>query len=213
MPVHTTGLWLTGTDRLASGRLTYDLYVGNAQAIVDGNLDPRTAGNDQGDTIYGANVGYRFEDAYDGLKLGISGFSVEISDDQALPNRTRVNMLNAYLVFDTDRWENLLEYYRFDNDDLSSAGASHRSSAGYVQLGYRLPFGTTYARYEQTDLDQDDPYFAQQLSGMSYDREAVGLRYDIDEKAALKVELSETRVTDRIEQQWNELLLQYAIRF
>ena len=34
LPAHTVGLWLAGANRMDAGRLTYDLYVGNAQRIV-----------------------------------------------------------------------------------------------------------------------------------------------------------------------------------
>jgi hypothetical protein len=62
-------------------------------------------------------------------------------------------------------------------------------------------------------LKQADPYFAQQNSGASYYRNALGLRFDIDLKSALKLELAETHVTDRAQRQYNEALVEYAIRF
>jgi hypothetical protein len=48
---------------------------------------------------------------------------------------------------------------------------------------------------------------------MSYYRDAVGLRFDIDLKSALKFELGHTKNTDRLVQEWNDVLMDYAIRF
>ena len=62
-------------------------------------------------------------------------------------------------------------------------------------------------------LDQSDKYFALQADGMSYYRTALGLRYDIDLKSALKLEFAHTKNTDRLVDQWTDAMLQYAIRF
>lgn len=214
LPVHTVGLWLTGGRPLDSGRLSYDAFIGNAQRIMDGSLDPLSGGSSHGGVIYGGNLGYHFDGALDGLKIGLSGFSDKISDDQQPQNFTRVNTINTYLAYDTDSWENMLELYFFENEDLSGGTGTHHSYAGFVQFGYRLPFeATPYVRYERADLDQTDNFFAHQLNGMSYYRYALGVRYDVDERSALKLELGETHLTDRNVQQWSEALLQYAIRF
>ncbi|MGH8865700.1 MAG: hypothetical protein ACREVZ_13825 [Burkholderiales bacterium] len=213
MPVHTVGVWVTGARRLAAGKLTYDLFTGNAQHIVGGSLNPHTAGTNDGDFIFGGNVGYEFSDALDGLKIGLSAFSSEIDDDQLPLNSTQVNSIGAYLAYDTDSWENIAEFYSFDNEDQSGDTGSHGSNVGFIQFGYRLRSATPYARYERAELDQTDNYFAQQLSGMSYYRYAGGVRFDLDEKSAFKLELADTHVTDRMVQQWNEALLQYSIRF
>src|SRR5215469_13747339 len=34
MPAHTTGLWLTGSERLGDAKVTYDAYIGNSQRIT-----------------------------------------------------------------------------------------------------------------------------------------------------------------------------------
>ena len=59
----------------------------------------------------------------------------------------------------------------------------------------------------------NDPYFAAQLNGNSYDREALGVRFDIDLSSVLKMEFAKTRYTDRHLTTYGEALLQYAIRF
>ena len=80
-------------------------------------------------------------------------------------------------------------------------------------MGYRGGRYTPYARYERGSFQQSDPYFAAQINGNSYDREALGVRFDIDLSSALKMEFAKTTFADRIIRTYGEALVQYAIRF
>ncbi len=212
LPAHTVGLWLAGANRMDMGRLTYDLYVGNAQRIVAGVIDTNNVGSPHGDAIYGGNLGF-LPQALDGFRVGVSAFTTKIEDDLAPRNLTRVNNYGVYVVYDTDRWENMAEYYHFDNDDLSGSTGKHQSDMGYVQIAYRAGTWIPYARYENADFDQTDNYFRAQRSGGSYYRTALGLRYELDWSSALKLEIAQTHETDRANEEYEEALVQYAIRF
>ncbi|HEY7377189.1 MAG TPA: hypothetical protein VH542_00745 [Steroidobacteraceae bacterium] len=212
MPAHAVGLWLQGVDRMDVGRLTYDVYVANAPRIVGGVIDSNNAGNAHGDALYGGNVGF-LPSSLDGFRVGLSAFSTKVQDDLVARNLTRVNNYGVYAVYDTDRWENMAEYYWFDNKDLSGTTGNHDSNMGFIQLAYRAGLWTPYARYERADLDQTDHYFSAQRFGNSYYRTALGLRYDLDWSSALKLEIAQTHVTDRDIDTYEEALMQYAIRF
>jgi len=213
LPAHAVGLWLQGSSRLDLGRVTYDAYVANAPRIVGGVLDSNNAGNAHGDALYGGNFGYLPGGSLDGLRFGVSAFGTKVQDDLVVRNLTRVNNYGVYAVYDTDRWENIAEYYWFDNKDLSGATGSHNSDMGFIQLAYRAGLWTPYARYEHSDLDQTDHYFSAQRFGNSYYRTALGVRYDLDWSSALKLEIAQTHVTDRNIDTYEEALMQYAIRF
>lgn len=213
LPAHTVGFWLAGDNRVGAGRLNYDVYVGNGQRIVNGTLDVRNGGNADGELIVGGNLGYFAEEFLGGLRFGVSAFAADIPDDRTPSNVTRVKNYGLYFVHETDRWENLLELYTFDNEDLSGATGTHRSDMGFVQLAYRAGLWTPYARYERSDFDQTDNYFAALQYGGSYDREALGARFDLDLTSALKFEVAQTRFTDRTQREYDEALVQYAIRF
>ncbi len=215
LPAHTVGLWLTGARRTSAGKLTYDLYVGNAQRVVNGTIDMNTAGGPHGGAMIGGNVGLLLGESLPGLKIGANVFRVEVENDNDLiaAARTRVNNYGLYAVYDTDRWENIAEYYLFDNTDLSGTSGKHQSEAGFVQLGYRTGRLIPYARYERAALEQGDNFFAAQQFGGSYYREALGVRFDLDLSSALKLELAQTHLTDRAREQYSEALMQYAIRF
>jgi hypothetical protein len=106
-----------------------------------------------------------------------------------------------------------VELYRFDDHELSAAGAPRRSTAGFAQLAYRFDRFTPYARYEHAALDQADPFFAAQTSGGSYRRGALGIRFDLALSSALKLELGHTVETDRLRDEFSDTLVQYAVRF
>ena len=215
MPAHTVGAWMTGFQRMGDSKLTYDLFVGNGQRIVDGTIDMNNPGNIHGNAIYGGNVGWLPSAALDGLKVGVSAFSTRIDIQDLIPEHyVRVNNVGAYSVYDTDLWEWLAEWYLFHNQDLTGGTGTHRSDAGFAQLGFRgwgrfIP----YVRYERAALQQSDPYFATQHFGQSYYRDAVGLRFDIDVKSAVKLEFANTQLTDRDRTDFGEALIQFAIRF
>jgi hypothetical protein len=214
VPAHTVGLWLTGSTHVGSGKLLYDVYAGNSQEIIKRVLDMRNAGNANGHMGGGARVAYQFSTgAAEGLTLGVHAFTARISDDAVPTNATRVLAYGGYAVYDTDQWENIAEIYLFDDRDINGGSGTHRSNAGFLQLGYRATWGVPYARYERTVLEQSDPYFAALEGGGSYHRIALGARFDIDLKSAIKLELAHTRLTDRSLEQYGEGLVQYAIRF
>lgn len=213
MPAHTVGLWASGAQHVGTGKLLYDLYGGNSQQIVDGGLDMRNAGSPQFNLMAGGRMAYQFNSgALEGLTLGLHALTARISADLPV-STTRLRVYGGYADYDTDQWENIAEVYVFSNEDLAGGSGTHRSNAGFVQFGYRVPWGVPYARFERTVLDQSDSYFAALNGGGSYSRAVLGLRLDVDLRSALKLELAHTRATDRARDQYGEGLVQYAIRF
>ncbi|MBI4985810.1 MAG: hypothetical protein HZC24_10855 [Rhodocyclales bacterium] len=241
LPAHTTGIWLSGSWGLERGRLGYDVFAGNAPQINgvaagsalgtagifspavnagtyggSGNLNLRHVGSTSHRTSTGFNAWFE-PDAWYGLRLGVHGLRAEVVDDAAAVNRTLLGMTGAYATYHpADSWEVLGEYYRFRNQDRSGGTGNHGSWAGFAQVGYTAGKWTPFARAERARLDQTDNYFGVQANGRSYARLAAGLRYDVDPKAALKIELHSTRQEDLgpgVSDTYPEIRLQYAIRF
>jgi hypothetical protein len=217
LPSHSVGLHLAGSVRAGEGKVQYDAYLANGTRIADGVLDFNPFKDDNANKLVGGNLRYEFGGALEGLTLGTHGFTQhagEFSGDSLVSN-TKVSMLGAFAVLDKDNWEVLTEYYRFRNKDLSGSTGTHSSWAGFAQAGYT--FGeawTPYLRFEKASLDQRDNYFAGQESGRSYKRQVMGLRYNLNEVSALKVELNHTtEENDLTESKANEARLQIAVRF
>jgi hypothetical protein len=221
LPVHTVGLWSTGTLKSGRGRLGYDLYVGNAPTIQmsdplvtgSGTLDPGLSGAGGRRATVGGNLRFEFGGALTGFSAGVHALTSHVVDTAAIPNATRLTMFGGWLAYLENDWEVLAEEYAFRNRDLSGASGSHSSNAWYAQLGRQFGQWTPYGRYEIASLDQADAYFAQQESGQSYKRMLVGVRYDLNPKTALKLEAHHTRLTDRATGSYSELRGQIAVRF
>jgi hypothetical protein len=213
LPVHTVGLLGTGAVSAGGGRVSYDLYTGNSPSIRDNTLNPNDIGRLESGSALGFNLGYLFGGNADGLKIGAHGYRGDVRDDASPANRTRLNILGAYAALDSPLWEVVAEYYDFRNDDLSGGSGQYASWAGFAQVGRRFDLWIPYARVERASLNQADKYFAMQASGRSYRRAALGLRYDLTPDSAIKTELGRTRREESPAVDFNQLLMQFAIRF
>jgi hypothetical protein len=213
LPSHTVGAWATGRHALASGHVKYDVYIGNGSRIVDGTLDPNTVRDDNGSMAVGGHVAYQFGVAMRGMIVGLHALSERVPCyvSGVLVAEPRLTVFGAYAAYEGDRWEQDTEYYRFSNKDDD---ATRSSWAGFAQLGYRVTdIVIPYIRYEQAVLDQNDAYFSTQASGRSYRRAMVGVRYEIDPAAVLKLELDRTDESRDGGSKYNDARVQFAVRF
>jgi len=242
IPTHTVGLLLTGATPVGSDKIGYDLTVANGSKIMLaagdalGTEETWTTGDMQmgGDMDNGLAIGGRLYYSFgsgslDGLTLGVHGLNEEVRTDAALQglgldHRTMMTMLGGYLSYENNGFEFLNEYYHFSNQDLYNPDLEKVSSwAAYSQLGYYINDSwIPYVRYERAIFDQNDEYFADQTFGQSYSRVAAGLRYNITDKACIKIEGNETDVADTalggVRDQmdggkWKEIRAQWAVRF
>jgi hypothetical protein len=217
VPTHMLGLWSTGKVRAGQSRFTYDVYVGNGPKISDvnsavapvpvissdyqtGALDPNIAGDDNHSAMVGFNLGFDFSGMLDGLRLGVHWMNGDVNAygipsttiASELKNNTlsttNLNMGGGSVVYLSNYWEILGEYYGF-NDKDKATDLKYKSRAGYFQVGLNISAWTPYVRAERTILDQNDNYFSAQSNGQSYARQIVGVRYNLNPKACLKFEL------------------------
>ena len=123
-------------------------------------------------------------------------------------------MTGGFLNYSNHNIEFLTEYYGFSNSDAKISGSKKiKSNAEFAQLGYTLQeWITPFVRYEKSVLSQSDNYFADQSSGRSYTRYAVGFRKDLNPKAAIKAEFLRT-TKDGTNPKYNIFQYDYAIRF
>ncbi|MDH4235013.1 MAG: hypothetical protein OEV15_07760, partial [Gallionella sp.] len=166
LPAHMVGVWATGKVKAGDGRLTYDAFVGNGPKIkvVDpgsptqtaGVLNPNMAGDDNHSAMVGLNVGYEIYGSLDGLRVAGHWFKGDVDDNAVNPagrfNRTSVNMAGGSAVYLANDLEVLSEYYRFNNKDKSGTTGTHKSWAGYLQVGKNFTNTTPFVRLEKTVL-------------------------------------------------------------
>jgi hypothetical protein len=239
LPAHMVGLWSTGKIKAEGGKMTYDIFAGNGPRIVMGPAD--SAGNQtlgtqdinlNGDsnkqTMAGFNLGYEFSRSLDGLRLAIHGLGGDVDDDSdgtiaagsTKLNKTTLNAVGGSLVYLGNDWEIMGENYYFSDKDKSGSTGTHKSRASYLQIGRGFNKLTPFVRYERTSFDQKDNYFNLQASGQSYTRQSLGLRYNLNQKAALKFEWLSSRfkadtagASPRTADNYSEWHVQYAIGF
>lgn len=246
LPAHMLGLW--GTGKIKTGvdndKFTYDWFVGNGPRITNatpvpavitlpgqyqaGGLDPNLAGDDNHNAMVGLNLGYDFSGEYlDGLRLAVHWLQGKVdaySSANTVPsfplNTTNLNVGGGSLVYITNDWEIMSEYYGFDDKNMTPTdpnyNAKFKSRAGYVQVGTNFGEFTPYVRAERTMFDQADYYFSMQAAGQSYDREVLGLRYNLNPKACIKFELMNSSFKEeagRTALGYRTLNIQYAIGF
>jgi hypothetical protein len=213
LPSHAVGLLASGSMRAGEGKLQYDAYLANGNSLTGKVLDFNAFKDNNNNKLVGGKLAYEFGSALDGLTLGTHALT-QIVDDAATGSRTKVNIYGAFAVLDRGNWEMVSEYYRFRNEDLSGGTGIRSSWAGFSQLGYTFDQKwTPYVRAEKTVLDQSDNYFLGQDGGRSYQRKALGLRYNLNQQTALKIEMNKTEPQDLAQPTTNEVHLQFAVRF
>lgn len=230
LPAHMVGLWGTGKVNAGNGKFTYDAFVGNGPKIsmVDptalpsasnlGTLSINTSGDNNHQSMVGFNLGYEFSGMADGLRLGVHMLQGDVDDDNTvvISSKTEVSMTGGSAVYQANDWEVLSEYYHFSNTDKSSASGSHSSWASYLQVAKTFNDVTPYLRVEKTVLSQLDNYFSMQDNGQSYARQALGVKYNLNDKSALKFELLNSNFGaggTRAAYNYRSLLAQYSFRF
>jgi hypothetical protein len=216
LPAHMVGLWGTGKFKAGEGKLTYDIFAGNGPKIVTSILDINQAGDNNHQAMVGFNLGYEFSGSLDGLRLAVHSLRGDVDDDAIPSNKTQLNIVGGSAVYLSDTWEVMSEYYRFNDKDKSGGTGTHKSWADYLQIGKSFNNLTPYVRVERTVLDQLDNYFSMQDSGQSYARQALGLRYNLNPKAALKFELLNSSFkaeSGRTALGYRSVFVQYAIGF
>ena len=194
IPAHSVGLWVNGKTALGAGKVIYDAYVTNGPSIGGRTLDYRGFTDDNANKMLGFNLGWQPSGALAGLTLGVHGFNSEVrvyDTANSVLSVSKLRMGGAYVGYDENDWEVIGEFYQFSNGD-AAGGRSLGSRAWFAQVGRTFGSITPFMRAERSSLNPDDNFFRSQESGRGYHREAAGLRYALDPKSSLKLELSST---------------------
>lgn len=217
LPAHMDGLWASGRDNIGPGRITYDVYFGNGQRILDGQLDMQNAGNVDSHTAAGGRLGYELLGGpLDSLWIGVHGFEEQVNNyiNGAVTAETNVKVAGGFFHWTPGDWELMGEYYHFDNHAHDAPGPTHSSTLWYAEADYTF-YGriTPLARVERDSLSQDDGYFQYLQGGKSYSRNLIGVRYDLTPQTALKLDGNHTDMSRDGGQSYREAHFQVAIRF
>jgi hypothetical protein len=183
LPVHTTGVQLSGRD-LTPGHVGFDVLLGNGlgnHPVPDTNSTPSLT----------LAVHSQLTPS---LSVGVSGYRDHAiagtptpRGDFLLNPMTQV-IGGGYATYFADRFEGIAEYQQVQN---SSVGVTTSSPGWFVYGGVRVaPRLVPYVLHDQLTLTNNDPYFA----ANDVKRETLGLRFEQAATVVFKVEL---RSTDR----------------
>lgn len=186
LPVHDVGVSISGNATRLGARWEYTTEIGNGRASepygsepVQGTLDDNRA------KAFGFALSARPTRARN-ASLGMS-----VRTDRMTPTGSdpvRELLFGAHFVYQSSRVELMAEGVVLHH---ASKGRETLTSKGsYMQASYRAGRLTPYARYDIIDPDDQDPYFAR----ASWQRGPLaGVRWDVANMAALKVEASHQR--------------------
>jgi hypothetical protein len=194
VPAHSVGLWASGKAGFGGGYLTYDAFIANGPHIAGRELNFGGFTDNDSNKLLGLNLGYKPGGRLEGLTVGIHAFGskAQVLDSAgATFSRTDLRMTGGYVGYDENDWEVIGEYYHFDN--APQGGSRLSSNAWFAQVGRSFGTITPFVRAEKASLNPTDDFFRSQASGRSYERTAAGLRYALDARSSLKLELSSTR--------------------
>lgn len=183
LPVHTTGVQLSGRD-MGAAHLGFDLLVGNGlgnRPTTDTNSTPSV-------------TAALHSQLTPSLRVGLSGYTHHAVAGTPTPQSTPLSsamtqvITGGFVSYFAERLEGIAELQQVAN---RSAGITTTSPNWFVYGGVRVsPRLVPYVVHDELRLANNDPYFA----AAQVRRETIGLRFEQTAAVVLKAEL---RSTDR----------------
>jgi hypothetical protein len=205
-PTHIIGIMADGKVSTGGGDLNYMLAVGNGSSIDTTNpgateIDVHNVQDTQDKKMVVGAVNYKMSRVP--LQFGVFALHDPFAESGAntvtSPTASGVGygsdligmqVWGADVRYAAHGLDMIAESYNISNKDKVFNSGTHKASAYYVQLGYRVSdtLKPIY-RFENVDYSAKDPYF-QYLGTPEGSRHVVALRYDLDDTNALKLEVS-----------------------
>ncbi len=199
-PMVSVGVELLGSTSFPAGDWSYTAFFANGMSL-DSSVDEGKSkihinmlGDPGDEKLFILRTAFLFSGAP--LQIGFFGMNNPVTESgegsgarAALGDRlVSQRVAGADFHVAAGDLEMFGEYYHIDNEDILNDGASYTASAYYVQLGYQLTerLKPLY-RYVDLNTDENDPYF-RYLGVEGQSHHVLGVRYDLDESNALKLE-------------------------
>jgi len=200
LPVHIVGLLASGNLPLS---LSYELAVANGGSIntsvpeANREIEMNNVGDPNNSKatvlrILAAPPSTPFQVGVFGMKNAIA----ESGDASAASGLTHGSTLIDQNIYGLDfkyesNWVRMLgEGFAFSNDSkVPGRTGKYSALAYYVQLEiFAARKWTPGYRYESVSFDKNDPYFNFLLSREEETHQVIGLRYDVDDTNAIKLQ-------------------------
>lgn len=185
VPIHFVGVLAEGTWNQNPLGLSYMAGFGNGRHANIARAGD--AGDINGENAWMLQLRAAPATFY-GLNVGIGFYSDEINPDGDPP--IDETSFSAFAAWTGESPEVIIEYLHSSHELVSDSSANGDVNAWYAQFAYRLKDEWSawkpYVRVEHTDVDDTDPLLG--ADGLDYDAALLGVRWDFNPYAALKVE-------------------------
>ncbi len=199
-PMVSVGIELSGSSSVGGGVLDYAAVFSNGMSLEtnagedESKIHISMLGDAGDDKLFIFRTAYRFPGIP--FQIGLFGMNNPVTESgegigaagglgERLVEQT---VAGADFQFASHGLELFGEYYSINNDDVLGGSGTYTASAYYVQLGYQMTERLKgLYRYVNLSVEDGDPYF-RYLGVKEQYHHVVGLRYDLDESNALKIE-------------------------
>jgi hypothetical protein len=207
LPIHFVGGLMEGTVAAGGLNLLYQAGLGN------GRSETISRANDAGDVnnhrAWLANLCLQADRVY-ALRVGGSVYQDRFPVEAGPVVDETIG--SGYVIWERETPQLMAEYAHVWHKDVAT-GAESKNWAYYVLLAYRLPIWgqrwKPYARGEEMDVAASDPAFGGLIQ--DYRRYLGGVRIDVADQAALKLEYQ--RIREGGEDYYNAVYSQISVAF
>lgn len=189
IPIHGTGIQLSGSALLEGFDLNYACAISNGRGVNT------TQTQMTGDTNDKKALSLQFEvqpHIAEGLRLGPSVYYDVIPEDETNPNREneiREIIYGGHIVYTFRNIELLTEVFEINHDEFS--GGVFNTTGGYAQFAYTINKFKPYYRYDYINYDSEDTFYREsKFDFLDTNTHTIGLRYELSHFNAIKFEYS-----------------------
>ena len=197
LPIHAAGLELGGRARTGIGTFGYIGAVSNGRGFETTEVANVQDRNDSKAFDIGGNYS---PSGLPGLLVGVNYRSDSIPANPVDPDSVDADevIVSAYGELHAGRWESIAEAATIEHDGRPESGDYEHRSA-YLQVNYNLDRWGIYGRVDTRDMDAGDPFYVP--ANLDLDRwdALVGVRLNLGEQAAVKLEGGAGRAEQRDE--------------
>jgi hypothetical protein len=190
LPMHRTGLELSGSHFFGADKVEYFATVSNGRGSAPTD---KQRGSDENDSkaidvglawAPGSLAGLRVGAAYVIDRIPADSTSMDPDRGRAMPER--ITLANAEYVTQPIVLRSEFAWIEHDGE---ISGTTYDHNTGYLQA--EIPVGdfTPYTRYDYREMDEGDPFYAPTGRDRDLWGQAVGVRYEPVENVALKLEV------------------------
>jgi len=216
-PLHVVGVMAGGQIFSDTLNIGYETTVHSNQMIEvetshEGHRHLEIDPNDRLAGSISPGFSIRIRGFPDQKNWQIAGFVYQNEAEFGAANQLQESIVGVDFEYLYENWKFNAELFEVGHE-VNASNNKYNATAYFLQAGYRFNEMTSlHYRFAEMDIDQSDPYYAWTTLKQQH-RNTLALRYDLNEKHAIKLELEQQVFADSalekqtfISAQWSFLL-------